>query len=51
MAYYLFVNNATFSCHATLSQIIAFSTTKADYDDDMSEGGCQSQIVTLACVQ
>jgi len=21
-----------------------------DYDDDMSEGGCQSQTVTLACV-
>ena len=20
-----------------------------DYDDDMSEGGCQSQTVTLAC--
>ena len=30
MVYYLFVNNATFSWHATLSQIIAFSTTEAE---------------------
>jgi len=30
MAYYLFVNNATFSWRATLSQMIALSTTEAE---------------------
>jgi len=30
MAYFLFVNNATFSWRATLSQIVALSTTKAE---------------------
>jgi len=29
MAYYLFVNNATFSWRATISQIVAVSTTEA----------------------
>jgi len=30
MAYYLFVNNATFSWRATLSQIVALSTTETE---------------------
>jgi len=32
MDYYLFINNATFSWRATLSQIMALSTTEAELD-------------------
>ena len=42
MVYYLFVNNATFSWHATLSQIIAFSTTEAEL---MALAGCCYEMV------
>jgi len=30
--------------------LVAHTFHIPDYDDDMSEGGCQSQTVTLACV-
>jgi len=42
MAYYLFVNNATFSWRATLSQIIALSTTEAEL---MALAGCCCEFV------
>ena len=42
MAYYLFVNNATFSWRATLSQIIALSTTEGEL---MALAGCCCEIV------
>ena len=42
MAYYLFVNNATFSWRATLLQIIALSTTEAEL---MALAGCCCEIV------
>jgi len=42
MAYYLFVNNATFSWHTTLSHIIALSTTEAEL---MALTSCCSEIV------
>jgi len=42
MAYYLFVNNATFLWRATLSQIIALSTTEAEL---MALAGCCCEIV------
>ena len=42
MAYYLFVNNATFSWRATLSQIIALSTTEAEL---MALASCSCEIV------
>ena len=42
MAYYLFVNNATFSWRATLSQIIALSTAAADL---MALASCCCEIV------
>jgi len=41
MPYYLFVNNATFSWHATLSQMIASSTTEAK---PMALASCCCQI-------
>ena len=42
MAYYLFVNNATFSWRATLWQIIALRTTEAEL---MALAGCCCEIV------
>ena len=42
MAYYLFVNNATFSWRATLSQIVALSTTEAEL---MALASCSCDIV------
>jgi len=42
MAYYLFVNNATFSWRATLSQIVALSTTEAEL---MALASCCCDIV------
>jgi len=42
MPYYLFVNNATFSWRATLSQIIALSTTEGEL---MALAGCCCEIV------
>jgi len=42
MASYLFENNATFSWRATLSQIIALSTTEAGL---MALSGCCCEIM------
>ena len=42
MAYYLFINNATFSWKATLSQIIALSTAEAEL---MVLASCSCEIV------
>jgi len=42
MAYYLFVNNATFSWRATLSQIVALSTTEAEL---MALASCCCEVV------
>ena len=42
MAYYLFLNNATFSWRATLSQIIALSTAEAEL---MAIASCCCEIV------
>jgi len=33
-----------------LHMLFAHTSQMLDYDDDMSEGGCQSQTVTLTCV-
>jgi len=41
-AYYLFVNNATFSWRSTLSQIVALSTTEAEL---MALASCKCDIV------
>jgi len=42
MAYYLFVNNATFSWCVTLSQIVALNTTEAEL---MALASCSCDIV------
>jgi len=42
MAYYLFVNNATFSWRATLSQTVSLSTTEAEL---MALASCSCDIV------
>ena len=42
LAYYLFVNNATFSWRATLSQIIALSTAEAEL---MALASCCCEVV------
>ena len=42
MAHYLFVNTATFSWRATLPQIVALSTTKAEL---MALASCSCDIV------
>jgi len=42
MAYYLFVNNATFSWRATLSQIVVLSTTEAEL---MALASCCCEVV------